>query len=115
MKKSLKFGIFTLALCAFSFANAQEKKREKPSPEKVFKRIDADKNGEISLEEFKAKKMKDESKEAMMEKRFAKMDADGNKSLSMVEMKKAMEIMEKRKMKKQANKKMDDSMDEDDE
>ena len=37
-----------------TFANAQEKK--KPSPEKVFKKIDADNNGEISFSEaeFKA-------------------------------------------------------------
>ena len=113
MKNVLKFGIFVLALSAVSFANAQEKK--KASPEKMFKRIDADNNGAISLEEFKAKKMKDESKEAMIEKKFAKMDADGNKSLSIEEFKKAMMQMEKQKMKKQAKKVKQVEMDEDDE
>lgn len=113
MKNVLKFGIFALALSAMTFANAQEKK--KPSPEKVFKKIDADNNGEISLEEWKNKKMKNETKEEMVEKRFAKMDADGNKSLSMDELKKAMAKMEEQKMKRQAKKAKEEMNDEDDE
>tara|TARA_R110002012_G_scaffold120259_1_gene269456 strand:- start:1285 stop:1611 length:327 start_codon:yes stop_codon:yes gene_type:complete len=108
MKKVLKLVIFTLALSAFSFANAQEEKRERPSPEKMFEKLDTDKNGEISLAEFKdreaIKKEKEKKRDDMMEKRFSKMDANSNQTISKEEFMKALEIMKERRMKKQAKK-----------
>ncbi len=111
--KTLKIGLFTLAMASFSFVGAQEKKeikeKKKPNHERMFKHLDADANGSISLEEFKAKRMKDASKEAQIEKRFAKMDTDANGSLDNEEFKVAMNKprQSKQKMKGKKLKKTD--------
>ena len=93
--KTLKVGLFTLAIASFSFVGAQEKKemkeKNKGNHERMFKHLDADANGSISLEEFKAKRMKDASKESQIEKRFAKMDTDANGSIDSAEFKVAMD------------------------
>ena len=54
----LKIGLFTLALLSFSQIDAQNKKKQKP--EKMFAKIDTNKDGSVSLEEFKARKVKKE-------------------------------------------------------
>ncbi|PNW28188.1 hypothetical protein [Formosa algae] len=56
--KTLTFAMLSLAFFMASFTvQAQEKKRE-PNPEKMLERMDTDKNGTISLDEFKSVKTK---------------------------------------------------------
>ncbi len=89
--KTLKIGLFIMAVASFSFVGAQEKlevkETKKGNHERMFKHLDANGDGSITLEEFKAKRMKDASKEAQLEKRFAKMDTDTNGSVSNEEFK----------------------------
>jgi len=94
----LKISVLTLALCSFTFANAQEKKKK--NPEKMFKKMDSDANGTISLDEFKAAKPKADADK--LAKRFSKMDADASGEVSMDEFKKFTAKMAKRKAKKAA-------------
>ena len=65
ISKTLKIGLLGIALCSISFVSGQEGKgKKKGSPEELFKKLDTDANGTISLEEFKkAKRIKEESKE----------------------------------------------------
>ncbi|WP_430466624.1 hypothetical protein [Winogradskyella ouciana] len=98
ISKTLKVGLFVVAIGSMAFCNAQEREgKRKPNPEKIFKKLDSDANGSISLEEFKANRMKDESKVELLEKRFARMDADSSGDLDMVEFKKALARMKGRK------------------
>lgn len=101
ISKTLKFGLFVVALCSITFINAQERDgKRKPNPERIFKKLDADANGSISLEEFKAKRLKGENKAEQIEKRFAKMDADENGEVDMAEFKIALTRMKGRKGRK---------------
>ena len=93
---TLKLGTLVLALFAFSFADAQEKK--KATPENMFKKIDTNEDGSITLEEFKNKKSKREVSAERLEKGFAKMDADSNGSVTLEEFEKA--AMDRKKGKK---------------
>lgn len=105
ISKTLKISLCIVATCAMSFVSAQERERKKrPNPEKVFEKMDADANGSISLEEFKAHRLKDESKAELLEKRFAKMDADDNGEVDMAEFKKAIAKMKGRKGRKPKHK-----------
>ncbi|GGK25919.1 hypothetical protein GCM10007962_20250 [Yeosuana aromativorans] len=81
---SLTIVILALGLIGFTQANAQNKK---PDPQKMFNSIDTNKDGSISLEEFKAKKRKQEVKPEVLEKRYAHMDADNNGSVTLEEFK----------------------------
>lgn len=82
----VKLSLVTLGLCAFTLAaSAQEKK--KPNPEQVFKRSDLNKDGSITLEEFKNTKRKKEVAEEALEKRFKRMDADENGLVTLEEFK----------------------------
>ena len=84
--KTLKISIFIFALASFTLVDAQERKKDKkPNPERMFKHLDADANGSITFEEFKAKRMKNPSKGATVQKRFSIMDADGNGSVNLEE------------------------------
>ncbi|MHA7942323.1 EF-hand domain-containing protein [Formosa sp. 3Alg 14/1] len=86
--KTLTFAMLSLAFSAVSFsAQAQDKKRE-PNPEKMLERMDTDKNGTISLEEFKSVKRKKEVDAKTLEKNFAKIDADSNGQITLEELKK---------------------------
>jgi len=89
--KTLKIGLFMMAMASFSFVGAQEKlevkETKKGNHERMFKHLDSNADGSITLEEFKAKRMKDASKEAQLEKRFSKMDTDSNGSISNEEFK----------------------------
>lgn len=98
ISKTLKISLFVFTLCSMTFVNAQEREgKRKPNPEKIFKKFDTDANGSISLDEFKAHRMKDESKAELIEKRFARMDADENGEVDMAEFKKALAKMKGRK------------------
>ena len=59
-----------------------------PNPEEIFKKLDADSNGTVSLVEFKegprAKKHAEKAEE-----HFKKIDADGNGEITLEEFKKA--------------------------
>lgn len=82
---TLKLGTLALALFAFTSIEAQEKK--KPDPEKMFKRLDANEDGVITLEEFKSAKRKNEVSDEKLEKNFARMDEDSNGEVTLEEMK----------------------------
>ena len=83
---TLKFGILTLLLFAFSLTTvAQEKKV--PNFEKMLKRFDADANGSISLDEFKSAKRKNEVPVERLEKKFARLDGDKDGAVSLAELK----------------------------
>ena len=98
ISKTIKIGLVILALFSFSLGTAQDKKgKRKPNPEKAFKKLDSNADGAVTLEEFKAKRLKDESKAAKIEKRFAKMDTDGNGTLDLAEFKAAIAKMKERK------------------
>ncbi len=61
-------------------------------PEAAFKKMDADGNGTVSLEEFiKARNPANDEAKQKLETRFKKMDADGNGQLTLEEFKKAIE------------------------
>ncbi|GAA3557479.1 EF-hand domain-containing protein [Snuella lapsa] len=83
--KQLKIGVFILGLSICSFANAQEKK--KPNIDKMFASFDSNNDKTLSLEEFKAKKRKNEIKPEALEKRFAKMDANSDGKVTVDEFK----------------------------
>ena len=57
-----------------------------PAPEEIFKKLDADSSGSVSLEEFKAGKRAQENPEKA-EEFFKTIDQDGNGELSLEEFK----------------------------
>ena len=91
----LKIGLFTLALLSFSQIDAQNKKKQKP--EKMFAKIDTNKDGSVSLEEFKAQKVKKEIPAKEQEKRFTAMDTDANGGVNLEEYKAAIAKMTEKK------------------
>jgi Ca2+-binding EF-hand superfamily protein len=77
--KTLKIGLFVIALCSTSLVIGQDGSgKQKGDPEEIFKKLDADANGSVSLEEFKAKSIREASKEIMLDARFKTLDADTN-------------------------------------
>ena len=86
-----------LSLCAATFvaalsfsAMAEEKKppkgdAKKPDPEMVFKRMDKNTDGKVSLEEFTGKREGDKAEQA--KKQFARLDKNSDGSLSLEEFK----------------------------
>jgi Ca2+-binding EF-hand superfamily protein len=86
ISKTLKIGLFVIALCSISLVSAQERKgKKKGNPEDLFKKLDADANASLSLEEFKAPRMKDDTKETIFNERFKTLDIDANGTLSLEE------------------------------
>lgn len=80
--KTLTSLLSVLALSAsISFA-ADEAKPEKPkvSPEEMFKKLDKDADGKLSLDEFRGKKEASE-----VEAKFKDLDKDGDGKLSLEE------------------------------
>lgn len=61
-------------------------KGKRPTPEEIFKKLDTNNDGSLSLEEFKAGPMAQHDP-AKAEEVFKKMDADGNGSVSLEEFK----------------------------
>lgn len=108
--KTLKTGLFFVALASFSLVGAQEKLEVKEDKSaKMFKHLDANADGEITLEEYKAKLLKDDSKTDQIEKRFAKIDTNENGTLDREEFKVAMDAPRgaKKKAKKKTIEKVD--------
>jgi Ca2+-binding EF-hand superfamily protein len=79
----LALAVVAAGLILPSLARAADKPA--PDPEKLFARRDADKDGSLSLEEFK-KGLKDRALETA-DKRFKKLDTDGNGRISLEEFK----------------------------
>ncbi|MFC0606027.1 EF-hand domain-containing protein [Winogradskyella pulchriflava] len=87
ISKTLKFSLLVVAICSISFVTAQERKeKKKANPEEVFKKLDADANGSLSLEEFKAKRSRKGDTEAA-DAHFKALDKDANGALSLEEFK----------------------------
>jgi Ca2+-binding EF-hand superfamily protein len=78
-----------------SVAQAEEKSKKKPDPAKMFEKKDADGDGALTLEEFKAG-MKGKALENA-EKRFEKLDKDGDGKVTLEEMKAGLAAMGKKK------------------
>ncbi len=81
----LKFSVLVVCLFAFAQMNAQDTKREKPTPAERFANLDTNKDGVLNLEEFSAQKGKKETTAEDQAERFAKMDTDTSGSISQEE------------------------------
>ncbi len=95
MKTTLSISMAVLMIPALTApGRAVDKGQERGAAhlEAAFKKIDADGNGAVSLEEFiKARNPANDEAKQKLETRFKKMDADGNGQLTLEEFKKAME------------------------
>ncbi len=90
--KNLKSIILTIVVTSVSITTkgfAQDK--PKPKLEKVFKRLDIDKSGEISIEELEGKKL---------QKKFKKIDINNDSQISLEEFKAFKKRQEEFKAKK---------------
>ena len=81
---TLKAGLLALSLFTFLSIGAQEKKE--PDFDKMFKKSDANADGSISLEEFKAVKRKNEVPVEKLEKKFANLDANSDGAVTREEL-----------------------------
>lgn len=89
MMKPLVTVLAALALCtSVSFAEEEKAAGDKPKrdPEAMFKKLDANSDSAVSLEEFKAGPMGKRNPEKA-EENFKKRDKDSNNSLSLEEFK----------------------------
>lgn len=79
-------GILAIA-ASLSFGQDEATKEKKGhNPEQMFKKLDTDSNGSLSLDEFKASPMGKKAGDKA-EARFTKLDADSNGSVSPEELK----------------------------
>ena len=83
---TVKFGVLTLLLFAFSLSISAQEKKE-PNFDRMLKRYDTDANGSISLEEFKSAKRKNEVPAERLEKNYVKLDGDSNGAVTLEELK----------------------------
>ena len=80
--------VASLAIAAAAVGPACAEEKKAPDPEKIFARKDADKDGSLTLEEFKAGLKPEVAEKA--DKRFGKLDANGDGKLSLDEFKAGM-------------------------
>lgn len=79
--KRVSFALVGLALIGGSFVQAaDEEPKKKRDPEKLFARLDADKDGKLTLAEFVGKR--EGEKKSKAEAAFARKDKDKDGSLS---------------------------------
>ena len=82
MKKTTTLAtVVAVTLMGSALCQAQDAPKKAPNPQQKFEKLDADKNGSVSSDEFKAN-AKDPAK---AEKQFSKIDADKNGSVSLEE------------------------------
>lgn len=93
-------GILAAAV-SLSFGEEAPAKPKAPNPEKAFKKLDADSNGSLSLEEFKASP-RAKKNEAKAEEMYKKMDTDSKDGVSLAEFTAAQHAPGKAKEKKDA-------------
>ena len=99
ISKTLKLSVLIIAICAVSFTEAQERQRKhRPSPEELFQKLDANDDGELSLDEFKDKRQRKEIKEETLNEHFKELDTDSNGSLSQEEFKARKEVMKQKRI-----------------
>jgi len=105
--KSYAAWIIAAALCAGAVAQTQAQEAAKadqtkrhamPTPEEMFKKMDTNGDGQLSLDEYKAamteraKKSGKDMPADMIEKKFKAMDTDNSGSLSLDEFKKGRDM-----------------------
>jgi Ca2+-binding EF-hand superfamily protein len=82
-------GLVVLAVCLAVVGNvsAQDKeKKDKKCPDEIFKKLDKDASGDLTVEEFVAHAKDDAGKQKATE-RFKKIDKDGNGKVTLDEFK----------------------------
>ncbi len=87
MRYCLQILFITAGAVSLSFGEEGPAKPEKtkvPNPEKLFKKLDTDSNGSLSLEEFKAS-ARAKKNEARAEKMYKRMDNDSKDGVSLAE------------------------------
>lgn len=97
-------GLFALAVFATTAAADDEKKENTKDPEVAFKKLDTDKDGKLTKEEFKKitdllEGVKKKLTAAMVEEAFTKLDTDKDDKLSLDEFKKVTDLLTKKKKK----------------
>ena len=97
--KSLVLSLSLMACCLFSVDTLGAQEKKKGNPEKMFARIDANSDKNVSFEEFKSMKRKNDVAEEKLEKQFKKMDANSDGMIDYAEFLAARE----KRMKKQSN------------
>ena len=101
ISKTLKLSLCIVAVFAMSVVNAQERKgKKRGNPEQLFKTLDADTNGELSLEEFTSKRQHEDIKAEVMSERFKTLDSDANGTVYMEEFKSLKEIVKEEHIQK---------------
>ena len=101
--KNIKLSILAIALIAGVNVNAQDKTTA--DHEKKFKKIDANSDGFVTLEElqnFKDEKGTEDKEERDQAARFAKMDQDADGQVSLSEYLDHKNAVEKKKIEKKA-------------
>jgi Ca2+-binding EF-hand superfamily protein len=86
--KTLKIGLFSIAICATMQSYAQkhhDKDHKKRNPETLFKKLDSDSNGSLSFEEFTTRKKSSDVNTTLARKKFDLMDTNTDNSISLEE------------------------------
>ncbi|MDY2587891.1 EF-hand domain-containing protein [Winogradskyella aquimaris] len=99
--KTLKLSILAITIYTVAFVNAQERQRQhRTNPEAVFQKLDTNKDGAITLDEFKKRPSRKEIQEEMVETHFKTLDLNTDGSLSLNEFKKGKDMAKKERLKK---------------